>query len=219
MNLYVSDIKLNQIFLIQTLESLLIKKATYFCIIIKNNLSLFFILQIFYANICKYVSSRNPSNLNFRLMYLNNYKTKGNYIVLYCLRTTRYKIFSFLFRQANFIRIGFWTDGIMCHNGTLFRLSRIQSHLIPRGSYTFSNYLTVRNLCSFNPLRPPALPIYIYAAKRKGKGNHCDSVCLEIYSAIFRRRLHGRGWPILNLPINFERMVYILYTRHSEIYR
>lgn len=218
MNLYVSDIKLNQIFLIQTLESILIKKPTYFCIIIKNNLSLFFILQIFYANICKYVSSRNPSNLNFRLMYLNNYKTKGNYIVLCCLRTTRYNIFVPL-------QVGkFHTDWILDRRNNVplwYIVPSVQNpiHLIPRGSYTFSNYLTVRNLCSSNPLRPPALPIYIYAAKRKGKGNHCDSVCLEIYSAIFRRHLHGRGWPILNLPINFERVVYILYTRHSEIYR
>jgi len=55
--------------------------------------------------------------------------------------------------------------------------------------------------------------------ERGGERNHCDSVYLKTYSTIFRRHLHDRGWPILNLPINFERIagLYFIYTTFGNL--
>lgn len=190
-----------------------INRNRHFCIIIKNDLLFVLVCTKFlykYIQVCTFLESIKFEN--FKLIYLNNYKIKEKYRILYYLGTKCIKYFRFFIDKGKFHTVPQWY---------IVPLSGIQSHLIPRGSYTFSNYLTVRNLYSSNPQRLPTLPIYMPRKEKRGRGerNHCDSVCLEIYSAIFRRRLHGRGWPILNLPINFERLVYILYTWHSEIYR
>lgn len=63
-----------------------------------------------------------------------------------------------------------------------------------------------------------AFPIDVCAARNERAGNRCVILYVwAIYSAISRRRLHGRGWPVLNLPINFERGGWsIFYTRHAR---
>jgi len=97
--------------------------------------------------------------LNFKLIYLNNYKkSKEKYRISYHLGTKCIKYFRFSIDKGKFHTVPRWH---------IVPLSGIQSRLIPRGSYTFSNYLTVRNLYSSNPLRLPTLPIYMYATKRK----------------------------------------------------